>query len=62
VIDFVKDKELPGKSPYEEKPNGMQEVVGSIPSGSTIFPIGHHCPLAGGISCSGVHSVFNRSG
>jgi hypothetical protein len=35
VIDFVKDKELHGKSLHEEKPNGMQEVVGSIPSGST---------------------------
>jgi hypothetical protein len=35
VIDFVKDKELHGKSLREEKPNGMQEVGGSIPPGST---------------------------
>jgi hypothetical protein len=36
VIDFVKDKELHGKSLHAEKPNGMQEVGGSIPPGSTI--------------------------
>jgi hypothetical protein len=35
VFDFVKDKELRSIVLHEEKPNGMQEVVGSIPSGST---------------------------
>ncbi len=37
MIEFVKDKAFLGKSPHEKKPNGMQEVVGSIPSGSTIL-------------------------